>query len=179
MRGGRIDGRIAHTNGWCPMIRRWIDRWRRGTTLRSAADLQDWLTSIESVVAMCSSSLREKEIPSDIGVTLDRVDRELMRFRNHAAEVRRPLRQHSVALAARVAQTTDQVFHLRNLTCAFLLRWQSVRQTDPSADRALTARREMEEARLQASESARSLAAVLESLAPEVRTTISLWVGTE
>ena len=161
------------------MIQRWIENRRRRTTRLSAAALQDWLTSIESVVAICSSSLREKGIPSDIGVTLDRVDRELMRFRNHAAEVRRPLRQHSRALASRVAQTTDQAFHLRNLTCAFLLRWQSVRQTDPSADRALIARREMEEARLQASESARALAAALESLAPEVRSTISLWVGTE
>lgn len=160
------------------MIRRWIESRRRRAARRSAADLQDWLTSLETIVEACTSSLRDKGIPADIGVTLDRVDRELMRFRNHAAEVRRPLRQHSRTLATRVAQATDQTFHLRNLTCAFLLRWRTAQQTDPGADRALTARREMEEARQQASEVARGLLAELESLVAVVRETVALWIGT-
>ena len=156
------------------MFRRWAEARRRAASGRAAADLQDWLTSIESIVAVCTGSLRDRVVASDIGVTLDR---ELMRFRNHAAGVRRPLRRHSRALAARVAQTTDQVFHLRNLTCAFLLRWQSAEQIDPAAARALDARREMEEARLQASESARGLVSTLETLAPELRALIAEWVG--
>jgi hypothetical protein len=159
------------------MFRRWAEARRRAASGRAAADLQDWLTSIESIVAVCTGSLRDRVVASDIGVTLDRVDRELMRFRNHAADLRQPLRQHSRALAARVAQTTDQVFHLRNLTCAFLLRWQSAGQIDPAAARALDARREMEEARLQASESARGLVSTLETLAPELRALIAEWVG--
>jgi len=159
------------------MFRRWVEARRRAASGRAAADLQDWLTSIESIVAVCTGSLRDRVVASDIGVTLDRVDRELMRFRNHAADVRRPLRRHSPPLASRVAQATDQVYGLRNLTCAFLIRWQTAEKIDPAAPRALDARREMEEARLRATESARGLAAELQVLSPELRQVISIWGG--
>ena len=157
------------------MFRRWAEARRRAASGRAAADLQDWLTSIEAIVVICTGSLRDRVVASDIGVTLDRVDRELMRFRNHAAEVRRPLQRHSPPLASRVAQATDQVFHLRNLTCAFLLRWQSAGQIDPAAARALDARREMEEALLRASETARSLRADLATFSPQIHELIDAW----
>lgn len=161
------------------MIRQWIESSRRRAARRNAAALQDWLTSIETIMEACTSCLRDKGIPSDIGVPLDRVDRELMRFRNHAAEVGHPLRRHSLTLAARVAQATDRTFLLRNLTCAFLLRWRTAQQTDPGTDHALMARREMEEARLTAAESAHALRAEMRSLVPELRRTIALWMGTD
>jgi hypothetical protein len=79
------------------------------------------------------------------------------------------------ALAAAARQATDGLFALRNETCAFLLRWQSLRQIPGSSVASIEVQRNMEEARLQASRSARSLTAKLDKLGPEVGRLISYW----
>jgi len=156
------------------MMRRWLESWRAGRRARAAADLQTWLDSSRAVLALCHEPLRSTEGISDIGVVLDRIDRSLLRYRNEAAAVRAAMRPRP-ALAAEAHQATDGLFALRNETCAFLLRWQSLRQIPGSSVASIEVQRNMEEARLQASRSARSLTAKLDKLGPEVARLISYW----
>jgi len=154
------------------MIRRWLERRRAGRQARAAADLQIWLDSSRALLALCHEPLRSTEGISDIGVVLDRIDRSLLRYRNEAAAVRATMRPRP-ALAAAARQATDGLFALRNETCAFLLRWQSLRQLPGSSAASIEVQRNMEEARLQASRSARYLTGELEKLAPELDRLIS------
>ena len=158
------------------MMRRWLERRRAGRRARAAADLQTWLDSSRALLALCHEPLRSTEGISDIGVVLDRIDRTLLRYRNEAAAVRAAMRPRP-SLTAAARQATDGLFALRNETCAFLLRWQSLRQIPGSSVASIEVQRNMEEARLQASRSARSLTAELEKLAPEVERLVSLWAG--
>jgi len=139
--------------------------------------MQAWLTSVHTIVETCASSLCEEPAQVEIGITLDRVDRELMRFRNHAAYVRGPLKQHSPSLADRVARATDQVYSLRNHTCAYLLRWQAWNQTDPAAAHALSVHSAMEEARFRATNAIRDLQNDLQRLSVDLDDLISAWIG--
>jgi len=156
------------------MLRRWIEDWRRGRRARSASDLEDWLDSSTTLLALCQGPLRAAEGPADIGVVLDQIDRRLMRFRGEAAAVRSALRQQS-SLALRLRNATDSLFVLRNQTCAFLLRWQSLRQIDRANVLAIDSIRSMEESRLQASRTAREVGEALEGLAPELQQLIATW----
>ena len=156
------------------MMRRWLERWRAGRRARAAADLQTWLDSSRALLALCHGPLRSTEGISDIGVVLDRIDRSLLRYRNEAAAVRAVMHPRP-ALAASARQATDGLFALRNETCAFLLRWQSLRQIPGSSIASIEVQRNMEEARLQASRSALHLTAELDNMAPEVERLISHW----
>jgi hypothetical protein len=158
------------------MFRRWLRRVERGRKLRAAADLESWLASAEFVLENCATAQRSVAGETDVGQTLDRVDRELMRFRNHAADVRPQLRRAAPALAEPVRRATDDIFHLRNSTHTYLLRWQSSRlQTGEGRSLNPGARRELEEALLRASEAARRLRSDLVVLTPPIHELIDAW----
>jgi hypothetical protein len=158
------------------MFRRWLDRWERSRRARAAADLESWLASVEFVLENCTTAHRSVAGETDVGQTLDRVDRELMRFRNHAADVRPQLRRAAPALVEPVRRATDDIFHLRNHTHTYLLRWQSSRlQMAAGGSLNAGARREMEEALLRASEAARRLRTDLETLTPRIHELIDAW----
>jgi len=155
------------------MLRRWLERWRGARQARSAGDLQAWLDSSRALLDLCHDPLRALEGPSDIGAILDRIDRRLMRFRNEAAFARSALLRQP-PLAGAVRQATNDLFVLRNETCAFLLRWQTLQQLPGSHLASIEAQRRMEGERLQASRTARLLIDELEALAPEVERLISV-----
>jgi len=155
------------------MLRRWLERWRGARQGRAAGDLQAWLDSSRALLNLCHNPLRALEGPSDIGAILDRIDRRLMRYRNEAAFARSALRRQP-GLAGAVRQATNELFVLRNQTCAFLLRWQTLQQLPGSHLTSIEAQRNMDGARLKASRTARQLTQQLEELAPEVERLISL-----
>jgi len=168
--------REARSSRGREMLRRWLRRVEHGRRMQAAADLEAWLASLAFVLETCSEAHRPLGAETDIGTTLDRVDRELMRFRNHSADIRPRLRRASPVLGEAVRRLTDDTFHLRNHTHAYLLRWQSWRrQTGYASSASIDSRREMEEALLRASETARSLRADLATFSPQIHELIDAW----
>jgi hypothetical protein len=159
------------------MLRRWWQAMERRRRARAAASLHEWRASLAVVLETCSHVLHVLERGADIGVTLDRVDRELMRFRNHAAEIRPRLRRASPTLAERVRRATDDTFRLRNRTHAYLLRWKARQQAGASSSEGLRALREMEEAQLRASEVAQRLRSDVAAFLSELQALIDSWEG--
>jgi hypothetical protein len=157
------------------MLRRWWQNLERARRVRAAAELGAWRASLVVVLETCGEVLRALEPGADIGVPLDRVDRELMRFRDHAADIRPRLRRAAPALAETVRRATDDTFHLRNHTHAYLLRWKTRQQIGASTARSIEATRQMEEAHLQASNAAQSLRSDLAELSPEIQRLIDAW----
>jgi hypothetical protein len=158
------------------MLQRWIERGRRGRDDRAIGELQDWLTSVRAIMEICDAALRLKDPRTDIGVALDRVDRELFRFRGHAAGASGSLRRRSPRVRSRLEEASHLTYRLRNDTCAYLLRWQTYQQQrDASSAVALSAQRQMEDARLQASRTARQLTQEIEAVAPELESLIRQW----
>ncbi len=158
------------------MLQRWLERRRRARDQRAAGDLQDWLTSARKVLEICAASLKPKDPRTDIGVALDRVDRELLRFRGHAAGAGGSLRRRHPSLRSRLEEATRLTYRLRNDTCGYLLRWQTYQQQrDASSAAGVGAQRQMEEALLQASRSARQLTQDLEAITPELEGVLRQW----
>ena len=160
------------------MLRRWLNTHKHRRQARAAAELDAWLASLTYVLETCSEALRSLEPDADIGVTLDRVDRELMRFRDHAAGIRPRLRLASPSLAETVRRATDDTYHLRNHTHAYLLRWKArQQQTSTGGPYGIHSLREMEEAHLRASDAARRLRSELAVFSPEIQELVDAWAG--
>src|SRR3989337_2712092 len=160
------------------MLRRWLTPHNPRLQARPAAELDAWLASLTYVLETCSEALRSLEPDADIGVTLDRVDRELMRFRDHAAGIRPRLRLASPSLAETGRRATHATYHLRNPTHAYLLRWKArQQQTSTGGSYGDQSLREMEEARLRASDAARRLRSELAAFSPEIRSLVGDWDG--
>jgi hypothetical protein len=158
------------------MLRRLWQRLERSRSLSAAGNLEAWLASVEFVLETCSTAHQSIPGEAGIGQILDRVDRELMRFRNSAADLRPQLRRLAPDLAEPVRKATDDAFHLRNHTHAYLLRWQSsqLHLAAGSSPQPGT-QREMEEGLLRTLEAARRLRADLAALAPRLREQIDTW----
>src|SRR3990170_7605387 len=109
------------------MLRRWLAQRQRSAAQARAADMQAWLDCVDRLTTACTESLQPLKVPPDIGVVLDRVDRELMRFRNEYDRTRGPLRRHAPSLVDPVSRATEHVYRLRNDACTYLLRVQDVR----------------------------------------------------
>lgn len=157
------------------MFARWLEDIRLTRRARAADELEAWLTGVDTILKSCSASLKEENIPADIGVTLDRLDRELLRYRNHASAAQGALRRSAPELAPRLDMATENTYRLRNRTCAYLLRWQAFRRCPPDSSRLVNARREMEKARLDTSRAARELTGALDALTPQLQALIRTW----
>src|SRR3989337_3115301 len=160
------------------MLRRWLTPHNPRLQARPAAELDAWLASLTYVLETCSEALRSLEPGADIVVTLGRVDRELMRFRDHAADIRPRLRLASPSLAETVRRATDDTYHLRNHTHAYLLRSKArQQQTSTGGPYGVQSLREMEEAHIRASEAARRLRSQLAAFSPEIPDVVDAWAG--
>ena len=159
------------------MLRRWLARRQQSAAQVHAADMQAWLDCVERLTTACTESLQPLKVPPDIGVVLDRVDRELMRFRNEYDRTRGPLRRHAPSLVDPVSRATEQVYRLRNDACTYLLRVQDVRLAEQARAWPQSAEQERDRARGRALQTARELAAELDTLLPELRILIARWAS--
>ena len=157
------------------MLRRWLAQRQRSAAQARAADMQAWLDCVDRLTTACTESLQPLQIPPDIGVVLDRVDRELMRFRNEYDRTRGPLRRHAPSLVDPVSRATERVYRLRNDACAYLLRVQDVRLAEQAGAWPQSAEQERDRARGRALQTAHELAAEMDTLAPELRILIARW----
>jgi hypothetical protein len=106
-------------------VKRFLDYLSRRRALLFADDAHQWHADCRKVLDLCQQALHERDLPGDdIGVVLDEADRTLFHLRGPMGSVRRSLRRDHRSLSRRVAQASDRLFHLRNLTSRFLINSQ-------------------------------------------------------
>jgi hypothetical protein len=99
--------------------------WQAKRAADAERDLRDWHEACLVVVAGCLRGLRDPRLPrSDIGVTLDNVDRALFRVRDAGSGAQQALRRRAPELRARIRRSTEAIVELRNETARFLIRAQ-------------------------------------------------------
>lgn len=107
------------------LVRRVMGPWRARHAGQAETDIRDWREACLVVLTGCLAGLRDVQLPrSEIGVTLDRVDRALFRVRDCGAGAESALKRHDPTLSARVRRFTQEVVKLRNETASFLIRAQ-------------------------------------------------------
>jgi len=90
-----------------------------------AESLHAWYDTCVTVTGVCRDALRDEDIAQgDIGVVLDKVDRQLFQFRNHTTDARREVRRADPELAQRLLDVSHEVYNLRNQMARFLIRAQ-------------------------------------------------------
>jgi hypothetical protein len=88
-------------------------------------DIRDWHQACQLVLAACVKALQDPGLSrTDIGVALDRIDRELFRLRDTGSGAARALRSRDAGLRARLSRVSEAVVELRNETARFLIRAQ-------------------------------------------------------
>jgi hypothetical protein len=103
-------------------VKRFLDYLARRRASLFADDAHQWHADCRKVLDLCERALHERDLPGgDIGVVLDEADRTLFHLRGPMGNVRRTLRRDHSHLSRRVAQASDRLFHLRNLTSRFLI----------------------------------------------------------
>ncbi|MEW6567953.1 MAG: hypothetical protein AB1449_07270 [Chloroflexota bacterium] len=159
------------------MLRAWLQSRRRRSERQAASDLQEWLGCLQRILDRCSTSVAQPQV-ADVGVTLDAVDRELLRFHRFASDVQGPLRREQPELAGQVRRTTDLAYRLRNQTRTYLLRsatlHQRRRRGHPDSPEVL---HKVEQAQQLATETVRALRSEIELLSPGLRRRIASWGG--
>jgi hypothetical protein len=106
-------------------MKRFLDYLAQRRASLFADDAHQWHADCRKVLDLCERALHERELPGgDIGVVLDEADRTLFHLRGPMGNVRRTLRRDHSILSQRVAQASDRLFHLRNLTSRFLINSQ-------------------------------------------------------
>jgi hypothetical protein len=107
------------------LLRRAIGPWQARRAAEAEKDIRGWHEACLFVVAGCLRGLRDPQLPrSDIGVTLDNVDRALFRVRDAGSGAQQALRRRAPELRARIRRSTEAVVELRNETASFLIRAQ-------------------------------------------------------
>lgn len=87
--------------------------------------ITSWHQTCREVTQLCTKALNDTEvIRGDIGVILDKMDRNLFALRNHIGGSKRFLRRRNRALANRFAKVNKAVYQMRNQTAKFLIRGQ-------------------------------------------------------
>jgi hypothetical protein len=105
-----------------PFSSRILAYFSRRRASQFADNAREWHAACEKVLRLCGHALHDREvIASDIGVVLDETDRTLFQLRDVVASVRRTLRRDHASLARRVAETSERIFRLRNMTSRFLI----------------------------------------------------------
>jgi len=90
-----------------------------------------WYQSCTTVTQICYNALNDRDIcHSEIGEILDRMDRELFALRNFYSDARGSMSKIDRGLAQDIADTTSEIYQLRNETVRFLIRCQG--PTPPS-----------------------------------------------
>jgi hypothetical protein len=107
------------------LLRRAFAPWRARRAAEAERDIRSWHEACQIVLAACIKALRDPSVSqNDIGVTLDRVDRELFRLRDAGSGARRVLRRRDAKLGGRVSRVSEAIVDLRNDTARFLIRAQ-------------------------------------------------------
>lgn len=104
-------------------------RLRRYLERRSAQNFLEGITSwhriCKEVSQLGGEALNDKEvIRGDIGVILDKMDRNLFALRNHIGGAKGFLKRRNRALARRFEKVNKDVYQMRNQTAKFLIRGQ-------------------------------------------------------
>ena len=87
--------------------------------------ITSWHRTCTEVSQLCSQALNDKEvIRGDIGVILDKMDRNLFALRNHIGGSKGFLRRRNRSLAKQFARVNKEVYQMRNQTAKFLIRGQ-------------------------------------------------------
>jgi hypothetical protein len=107
------------------MFRRFRESLARRQEQAILDSVYGWHAVGVQVVEICGQVLHDETIhQGDIGVSLDKADRLLFQLRNQVADSTRLLRSRSPELAAKLNQTTNKIFELRNEMARFLIRGQ-------------------------------------------------------
>jgi hypothetical protein len=103
-------------------LNRVLDYFSRRRATQFAEDAREWHSACEKVLQLCEQALNDRDlIQGDIGVVLDEADRTLFHLRGVMGGVRRMLRRDHPPLSRRVAQASERIFRLRNMTSRFLI----------------------------------------------------------
>ena len=106
------------------LLERALGPWRAKHAAGAEKELREWHDACQLVVAGCLAGLRDPQVPrSDIGVTLDQVDRAIFRMRDAGVGAQHALRGEP-ELRRRVRQSIQAIIELRNETARFLIRAQ-------------------------------------------------------
>jgi hypothetical protein len=107
------------------LLRRAMAPWRARRAADAGKDIREWHEACLVVVAGCVGGLRDPQLPrSDIGVTLDKVDRAIFRVRDAGSGAQQALKRRDPELGARIRRITQAMVELRNETASFLIRAQ-------------------------------------------------------
>jgi hypothetical protein len=106
------------------ILERALGPWRASRAAGAEKDLREWHDACRTALAGCLAGLRDPQVPrSDIGVTLDHVDRAIFRMRDAGAGAQHALRKDP-DLKRRVRKSIQAIIELRNETARFLIRAQ-------------------------------------------------------
>jgi hypothetical protein len=84
-----------------------------------------WHQTCREVSQLCSEALNDKDVlRGDIGVILDKMDRNLFALRNHIGDSKGFLKRQNRALTRRFTKVNKDVYQMRNHTAKFLIRGQ-------------------------------------------------------
>jgi hypothetical protein len=107
------------------ILRRAIAPWRVRRAAEVESDIRAWHEACLVVLAACIKALQDPKLPrSDIGVTLDGVDRTLFCLRDSSSGARHALRRRDAGLGDRIGRVSEAIVELRNETARFLIRAQ-------------------------------------------------------
>jgi hypothetical protein len=104
----------------------WLRRKIEHNRARQLADsVTTWQRTCSGAAAICTEALyNEAVLQNDIGVVLDRLDRQLFQLRSQTGEARAAVRRQDECLAKRIDQLAKDIFELRNTTVRYLIRAQ-------------------------------------------------------
>jgi len=107
------------------MLRRLKDYFVKKQAQLTVDSLSAWHSSCRQVLEACGEALHDQTIASgDIGVILDKMDKELFALRNYTADASNAVKRSDRRLAKRVKQASENVYKMRNGTARFLIRCQ-------------------------------------------------------
>jgi hypothetical protein len=89
------------------------------------ANVHNWYFSSNGICKQLGDALIDENIgATDIGIVLDKTDRQLFMLRIYSSDAQSSLRKNYPRIAQQIANITDCIFRLRNETAKFLIHSQ-------------------------------------------------------
>ena len=111
----------------------WLAEWREKRRAQSfLKNIFAWYETSKGVSDLLGDALYDQKIcTSEIGLVLDRTDRQLFALAGYISDARSSLRRWDLDLAQRFDSASSNIYRLRNMTVSFLIRCHA---SEPFAD---------------------------------------------